>query len=319
MRPIIRTVLMGLVITLGVVGVAGESWASFSAGSRLLFYYTQKSLVNPSAAPGSATTIVGITNDSVNTAVNVRVNIFNGSTCANFGPVQFTLAPRRTLRLNIGTLVTAAGFPEGWMDVYAVGASGALIRWDQLSGKGTILDFGGANTAAATYESAALFSDASDRSSAALQGTPIADNNNANTAGMVGGTVEFWGQGGTLGVSQRLIGIPVSPVPGTAPVPGTFAISWYKSDGTADPTGNSADTTCMLASSLAALHPGFAVAYPSDGSLTQGGNLFITSSSPGPTSNKGFVGALFETSTTPALLAVHSIQPTFEPSNQSHE
>jgi hypothetical protein len=72
---------------------------------------------------------------------------------------------------------------------------------------------------------------------------------------------------------------------------------------------------CMLASSLAALHPNFAATYPNDGTVAMGGNLDISSDG-----NKGIVGALFETGTTPnALLAVHSLQQFTAVSKESHE
>jgi hypothetical protein len=314
MRPVVRAVLVILVASLGVITVAEESWAVFAGGSRLLFYYTQRSLVNPAGAPGSAATIIGITNQSNTDAVNVRVNIFNGSTCAGFGPISFNLSPRRTLRLNIAAQVSAASFPEGWVDVYAVNAGGSPIRWDQLSGKGTILDFGGANTAAATYEAAALFSDADRDNSPVQQGTVIAANGDGNTFGPFEGTVEFWAQGGPFGTGNRLVVIPVSTTPGTAPVASSHNIIWTKTDETQ--TRNAAvASSCMIASSLADLHPAFAANYPNTGSLSDGGNLDIATD----LLNKGFVGALFETATTPSLLAVHSVQQFVGPTKESHE
>jgi hypothetical protein len=309
-----------LVASLGVMAVAEESWAIFAGGSRLIYYYSLRSLTNPSAAVGSAATIVGITNQSTVDAVSVRVNIFNGSTCGRIGPLTFSLSPRRTLRLNVVAEVVAAGFtaadfPEGWVDVHAVSGGGSPLRWDQLSGKGTILDFGGANAAAATYEAAALFSDADRDNSPVQQGTVIADNTNGNTFGPFEGTLEFWAQGGSFGTGNRLVVVPVSLVPGTAPAASSHTLIWHKTDETE--TRNAAVASpCMIASSLADLHPAFAANYPNTGSLTDGGNLDIASD----LINKGFVGALFETGTTPsALLAVHSVQQFVGPTKESHE
>jgi len=316
MRPIARTVLLSLVVSLGVIALAEESWAAFAGGSRLLFYYTQRSIVNPAAAPGSAATIVGITNQSFDTAVKVRVNIFNGSTCANFGPVTFDLSPRRTLRLNVGTEVTAAGFPEGWVDVYAVNAGGLPIRWDQLAGKGTILDFGGANTAAVTYEAAGLFSDDPNRTVGAdTQGSLISNTSHINTFGMTEGTVEFWAPGGSFGIGDRLIVIPVSAIPGTAPAATSINSDWFKTDETQTLNDQAINTTCMVASSLASLHPAFATNYPNTDGVADGGNLSLLS-----LTNKGFVGALAEFGTAPvALLTVSPIQQLLGGGEETHE
>jgi hypothetical protein len=315
MKPIVRVVLVGLLAGLGVIAVAEESWAVFAGGSRLMFYYTQRSLVNSGAGPGSAATIIGITNQNSSSAVNVRVNIFNGSTCAGFGPVQFNIGARRTLRINIGEQVLAGVFPEGWVDVYAVTAGGSPIQWDQLSGKGTILDFGGSNTSVATYEAAALFSDDANRATSGAQGALITNNSNGNTFGALGGQVEFWAPGGPFNTNHRLVVIPVSTTPGTAPVASNYSFVWTRaSDGT-ETRNAPVGFTCMLASSLADLHPGFAANYPNTVSLADGGNINISNDG----TNKGFVGALFETAPNPALLVVHSIQQSVGPTMESHE
>lgn len=310
MRPIVRAVVIALVVSLGVIAVAETSWAAVAGGSRLIFYYSQRSLVNPAASAPSAATIVGITNQSTTDPVDIRVNIFNGATCAGFGPLSFTLSPRRTLRLNIADHVSAAGFPEGWVDVRATSAGGSPIRWDQLSGKGTLLDFGGASTAVAIYEAAALFSD--NRS--VSQGTLIADNGDGDTFGAVQGTADFWAPGGPFGTSHRLVVIPVSLVPGTAPLASSHTLTWRKTDETQTRSAAVA-SSCMIASSLADLHPSFAATYPNTVAITDGGNLEITSDF----TNKGFVAALFETATSPSLLAVHSIQQFIGLTFESHE
>ncbi|MBI3781558.1 MAG: hypothetical protein HY278_10980, partial [candidate division NC10 bacterium] len=170
---------------------------------------------------------------------------------------------------------------------------------------------------AATYEAAALFSDV-DRASG-TQGGVIADNSNGNTFGALLGTVEFWAQGGSFGTGNRLVLIPVSTVPGTAPAASTasnaFTGTWFKTDETQTRSAP-IETTCMIASSLADLHPSFGANYPNTGSLNDGGNISIGEGG----GNKGFVGALFETATTPrALLAVHSVQQFLGPTKESHE
>jgi len=315
MKPIVRVVLVGLLAGLGVIAAAGESWAVFAGGSRLMFYYTQRSLVNSGAGPGSAATIIGITNQNSSTAVNVALNIFNGSTCASFGPVQFGIGARRTARVNISDQVAAASFPEGWVDVRAVNAGGAPIQWDQLSGKGTILDFGGVNTSVATYEAGAVFSDDANRGTGAAQGALIADNNDVRTFGALAGQVEFWAQGGPFNTNHRLVVIPVSVTPGTAPLASDHQYVWTRvSDGTV--TRNAEVLfPCMLASSLADLHPDFAASYPNTVSLVDGGNIRIDNDGP----NKGFVGALFETATNPSLLVVHPMQQAIGLTMETHE
>lgn len=315
MKRIARVVLVGLVAGLGVMAAAEESWAVFAGGSRLMFYYTQRSLVNSGAGPGSAATIIGITNQNSTTAVNVALNIFNGSTCSSFGPVQFNIGARRTLRINISDQVAAASFPEGWVDVRAVNAGGSLIQWDQLSGKGTILDFGGANTAVATYEAAALFSDDANRENDVAQGALIANNSNGNTLGALAGTVEFWAQGGPFNTNHRLVVIPVSTTPGTAPVASNHTLIWKRVSDGVETRNALVPSTCMLASSLADLHPDFAASYPNTVSVNDGGNIAIISD----LTNKGFVGGLFEISANPALLVVHSIQQSVGLIMTSHE
>ena len=132
---------------------------------------------------------------------------------------------------------------------------------------------------------------------------------------MVEGTVEFCAPGGSFGIGNRLIVIPVSTTPGTAPAATSFNSDWFKTDETQTLDDAPINTSCMVASSLADLHPGFAATYPNTGGIADGGNLSLFS-----LSNKGFVGALVETATTPrALLAVHSIQQLLGFSVQSHE
>ncbi len=315
MKPIFRVALVGLLAGLGVIAVAEESWAVFAGGSRLMFYYTQRSLVNSGAGPGSAGTIIGITNQNGGTAVDVRINIFNGSTCANFGPVQFTIGARGTLRINIADQVAAASFPEGWVDVRAVNAGGSPIQWDQLSGKGTILDFGGSNTSVATYEAGALFSDDANRATSGAQGALIANNGDGNTFGALAGSVEFWAPGGPFNTNHRLVVIPVSTIPGTAPIASNYPFVWTRVSDELGTRNAPVAFACMLASSLADLHPGFAASYPNGASLTDGGNISISNDG----TNKGFVGALFETAPNPSLLVVHSIQQSVGPTMESHE
>jgi hypothetical protein len=317
MRPIVRAVFISLVVTLGIIAAAQESWASFAGGSRLLFYYTQRSIVNPGAGLGTAVTIMGITNQSSTDDVRIRFRVFNGSTCASTGTSSFDLSPRRTLRLNVGDFGSAAGFPEGWVDVWAINSLGSPIRWDQLAGKGTILDFGGVNTAAVTYEAAALFSDANRTTgTSSEQGQLMTNNGHINTWGALQGSVDFWGVGGSFGTGHRLIIIPVSENPGTAPVATSPNITWYRTNETQTRDADVA-MPCMIASSLANLHPtpNFAATYPNDGTVSSGGNLDITSDG-----NKGIVGALFETGTTPnSLLVVHSLQQFISLGQESHE
>jgi hypothetical protein len=312
MRAVPRVLFLLVVAAIALAGLAEESSAALAGGSRLLFYHTQKSIVNPGAAGQSASTIIGITNASLDTAVSVRVQIFNGQNCASAGPFTFSVAGRQTLRLLVSDLAPPAQFPEGWVDVWAVNGGGAPIRWDQLAGKGTLLDFGGSAIATATYEAAALFSDRGGP-----QGDPIPDLNNGNTWGPLATTAEFWGAGGPFGVGSRLVVLPVSEIPGTAPQLEAPLIQFFpQGGGAAALTANNAPG-CLVAAPLTALNPSFAATFPASGNLSGGGSVGAQFAE--DSQNKGVVGALFEFGTAVAGLVVTPLQTWIGPTLESHE
>jgi hypothetical protein len=293
MRVTGRWLLVILTASLGVAATAEHSWASFAGGSRLLMYFTQRSLVNPAAGDGSAITVVGITNQNVTTATRIAVSVV-GSNCASTGTFFFPLAPRQTLRLAVASLASPALFPEGFVDVRAVNNDGADIRWDQLAGKILLLDQGGPRPLAATHAAAALFSD-DIRGNGDPQGGPVVDKTHTRTGGFFQGSTEFWGLGAPFGTQHRLIVIPVSGTPGTPPNPDSPVIAFFRAAGAQGgaPVLEVDDIApaCMTAQPLSALHPSFAATFPGQGSLGEGGNLLVVAGDGG---NKGIVGALLE-------------------------
>jgi hypothetical protein len=289
MRFLGRSLLVILLASLGVAATAEYSWATWAGGSRLLMYFTQRSLVNPAAGDGSAITVVGITNQSTDTATRIAVNVV-APNCTSTGAIFFPLAPRQTLRLAVATLASPALFPEGFVDVRAVNNDGADIRFDQLTGKILLIDQGGPTPLAATHGAAALFSD-DIRASGNSQGGLIADKSDPRTAGLLEGSAEFWGLGGPFGNNHRLILIPVSQNPGTAPGPDAPLVAFYPLAGGAPVLAGSITPTCMVALPLSALNADFAATFPGSGSIAEGGNLSVEQ---GPGGNKGFVGALLE-------------------------
>jgi len=316
MRSISRIVLFLCVLSLGVLLSVERSWAGFvSGGSRLIYYYSQRSLVNPAAGNGSGATILAVKNNSSD-PTKVQMKIFNGSTCAGFGPVTFDLPGNQSLRINVSDHVSAVPFPEGWVDLYAVNSGGTPIRWDYLTGKFTVLDFGGSSTTVAISQPAAMFSDANRASDP--QGGVIADNTSVRTWAPLIQAVDFWATGGPFNIGDRLVVVPVSQVPGTAPVAssGGIALSFRTLAGV-ETLNTSVTPSCALASPLSSLHASFSASYPNGATVTDGGNLNITADLSG--TNKGNVGWLFETATSPLLLGVHPIQAWVEPAVDAHE
>lgn len=316
MRSAVRTVLICLVVSLGVIGSVEKSWAGFvSGGSRLIYYYTQRSVINPAAGTGTAATILAVKNNSSD-PTKVQMKIFNGSTCTGFGPVTFDLPGNQSLRINVSDYASAAPFPEGWVDLYAVDAGGTPIRWDYMTGKFTVLDFGGTSTTVAISEPVSLFSDA-DRT-IDLQGGVIADHESLRTWAPLAHAVDFWAPGGSFNISDRLVVVPVSRVPGTAPVASTAGIGLsFKTLAGVETLNTTAITSCALASSLSNLHASFSTSYPNAVAVTDGGNLAIVADLSG--TNKGNAGWLFEFATTPPLLGVHTLQPWMEMAVDAHE
>lgn len=316
MKSSVRIVLLLCVMSLGVLLSVERSWAGFVAGgSRLIYYYSQRSLVNPGAGTGTGATILAVKNNSSD-PTKVQMKIFNGSTCTGFGPVTFDVPGNQSLRINVSDHVSATTFQEGWVDLYAVNSGGTPIRWDYLTGKFTVLDFGGSSTTVAISQAAAMFSDVNRASDP--QGGVIVDNTSARTWAPHLQSVDFWATGGPFNISDRLVVVPVSQVPGTAPVASSSGISLsFKTLAGVETLSTSATTSCMLASSLPSLHPGFSAAYPNGATVTDGGNLSLIADSSG--TNKGNAGWLFEMATSPLLLGVHPIQAWAELAVDGHE
>jgi hypothetical protein len=269
----------------------------------MLFYFTQRSLLVPAASVGSAVTVVGITNLSTTTATRIAVTV-HASSCASTAPLFLPLAPRQTLRLVVGELASPSLFPEGWVDVWAVDNAGVAIRFDQLAGKGTLLDLGRPTVAAATYAPAALSSDEPNPAFPGSQGGPILNHNSGLTWGTLQGSVDFWGLGGPFAVEHRLIVIPVAVQPGASPTPEASSVIFFPQPGGEPVLTGAVSASCMLAQPLSALHPNFGATFPGGGSLTEGGSLLAGS---GGVGNKGIVGALLEFSSVTGAIAIYPL------------
>ena len=144
-----------IAVGLMVFGVALADEASAnSGGSRLLYYFTQTSF-EPGATTGSALTIFTVTNSGTS-AVNAKYTIYRGSDCTRTGPTSLTLAAGETKIIDTSTLVA---YPSGVIDLWASTPGGTPIRWDFLSGKSVVVDFGSAVVTSAVVPAEKLFSD----------------------------------------------------------------------------------------------------------------------------------------------------------------
>lgn len=172
MRSHVKKLLFGLSMLMGLMWV-GEAWAFLpSGGSRLLFYFSNKSFV-PGSAEGSAFTLAFLSNGASATATKVAVKYYRGDNCQETTPVIHDLAAGQTLVFDSSVQVPT--FPEGVMEAFFVNGAGQPVRFDFGVGSSAVVDK--TLVGVARLAAAALHSD--DRAGA-LNST-IADNNNTTS------------------------------------------------------------------------------------------------------------------------------------------
>lgn len=153
------------------VGLAGECFAAFAGGSRLIYYYRETSFTS-----GNGLTLFTVTNNNASTAVTVRFVVFNGADCTSAGPFNTTLASGETKSLSVAAFAPAVSFPAGVIDLWAVNAGNQAIRFDSLTGTSVLADFGPGPVSATIVPAVKLFSD--DRTATGV----IADQSAATTS-----------------------------------------------------------------------------------------------------------------------------------------
>jgi hypothetical protein len=116
-------------------------------------------------------------------------------------------------------------------------------------------------------------------------------------------------------VGHRLVVIGVAGNPGGKPVDFAPGISFYTVGGIVRP-GTGTTGGCMLSRTLADLVADIATAFPTTGSIEDGGNLSVTA---GVLGNKGFVGLLFEYAQSAPVLAVSPIEHALTQGDAVHE
>lgn len=136
MRSHVRGLLFGLSMLVGLTWV-GQASAAPSGGSRLLFYFSNKSFATGAAA-STANTLLFVTNADAGTAGRVAVKYYRGSDCSETVPVIHNIAGGQTLTFDTSAQVPT--FPEGIMEAWFVNAAGAPVRNDFGVGSSVIID-----------------------------------------------------------------------------------------------------------------------------------------------------------------------------------
>lgn len=135
MRSHVKRLVFGLSMLMGLMWV-GEAWAIPSGGSRLLFYFSNRSF-----SPGpvaNASTLLFLTNGASSTATNVAVKFYRGSNCAETVPVIHPIAAGQTLTFDSAS--QAPTFEEGIMEAFFVNGAGQPVRFDLGIGSSAVID-----------------------------------------------------------------------------------------------------------------------------------------------------------------------------------
>ena len=204
-------ILIAVTVVALSVGLAGECFAAFAGGSRLIYYYRETSFTS-----GGGLTLFTVTN-SASSAVTARFVIFNGTDCTTVGPFNTALAAGETKSLTVSDFAPAVAFPAGVIDLWAVNAGNQAIRFDSLTGTSVIADFGPGPVAATIVPAVKLFSD--DRTASGA----ITDQSAASTsAPLVIGAPLILGQSpGSIDDTLVLFSPAINP--GQVPPPSTAA------------------------------------------------------------------------------------------------
>lgn len=235
-------ILIAIVVVALSVGMAGECFAAFAGGSRLIHYYRQTSFTS-----GDGLTLFTVTNNNASTPVAVRFVIFNGADCTSAGPFNTTLASGETKSLIVSDFAPAASFPAGVIDLWAVNAGNQAIRFDSLTGTSVIADFGPGAVSATTVPAVKLFSD--DRTATGV----IVDQSAASTSAplQIGGPLILPQSPGAVDDTIVLFSPAVNP--GETPPPSTGAsdltVSRFPSAGGAG-TGVDVGTSCVYTNTV---------------------------------------------------------------------
>lgn len=139
MRSHAKMFLFGLFLVLGLTWVS-EAWAFIPAGgSRLLFYFSQRSFTS-GAADNTGETLLFITNGNPSVNGRIAVTYYRGSNCGQTaGPFSQNLADGATATINVADQVPA-DFQEGVAEVNFVNAVGARVRNDFGVGHSIVID-----------------------------------------------------------------------------------------------------------------------------------------------------------------------------------
>jgi hypothetical protein len=218
MRRHVKGFLFGLSMLMGLMWVS-EASAIPSGGSRLLFYFSNRSF----SATGPATnanTLLFLTNSTSSSPTKVAIKYYRGSNCAETVPVIQDIAAGQTLTFD--SSVQAPTFEEGVMEAFFVNGAGSPVRNDFGSGSSIVID---RNMATVVRLPAALLH--SDNRTAAVN-SPIAD----NTVGSTFAPVLLNGQfADTSIVTTRLALFAPGTAPGTASSDKTGTVGFRQPNG----------------------------------------------------------------------------------------
>jgi hypothetical protein len=255
MRSHVKGLLFGVSMLMGLMWVS-EAAAIPSGGSRLLFYFSNRSFA-ASGPTANASTLLFLTNASSNTATKVATKYYRGSNCAETIPVIQDLAPGQTLTFD--SSAQAPSFEEGVMEAFFVNAAGQPVRFDLGVGSSVVID---RNMAQVVRLPAAKLH--SDNRAAALN-TLIAD----NTVGSAFAPLLLQGQFADTSIVTTRIALFA---PGTAP--GTVAVDRLLTVNFRQPNGGGAvdgplNIECARNLTLAQVRgltgPQFQAAFPAGG------------------------------------------------------
>jgi hypothetical protein len=258
MRGHVKGMLFGLSMLMGLLWVA-EAAAVPSGGSRLLFYFSNKTFAS-SGASTNGTTVMSVTNGSVATPTKAGIRFWNGTDCVGTAPVIHDFAPGQTLTFD--SKVVIPGFDEGVMEVFNVNGAGAPVRFDQMVGSSVVIDLN--MVQAVRLPAAKLYSD--DRS--ATFNTLIADNTAASTLAPIILQGQFLPPSI---VTTRLALFAPGTTPGTVDSDRLITVNFRQPDGTGNVDGplNVACGRTLTLAQIRALTPGaFSMAFPGGGTVT---------------------------------------------------
>jgi hypothetical protein len=226
------------------VGMAGECFAAFAGGSRLIYYYRETSF----SAGGSGLTLFTVTNNNASNPVTVRFVVFNGTNCNTAGPFNTTLAIGETKQIVVTDFAPASTFPAGVIDLWAVNGSNQAIRFDSLTGTSVIADFGPSSTAATIVPAVKMFSD--DRTQTGV----IADQTLGITAAPLGIGAPLLLPQTPVSIEDTLVLFSPATNPGEVPPPSTgssmIPMRVFPSAGGAG-TQTTVSTSCVYTNTVA--------------------------------------------------------------------